>query len=165
MVIFMSAPLDDERSKARATGLDARLLLVGLLDEDRLMRTIRQLVEGLLRARALRVSGQDEESLDALSDVLEKTLGLRSTLVYQMAPETLLSLLSPAGEADVEKLVATGRLLEERARVLTALGRDEEAARHGAQALLLLEEAESLDVEGRFQEHYAGIEALRQQLA
>lgn len=138
---------------------------MGLLDEDRLMRQIKKLVEGLLRVRALRTSSRDEEALDAIGELLEGVLQLKPTLVYQMTPTTLLSLLSPAGEADLDRLVAAGALLGERAKILDELGRDDEAERHAAQALLLLEEAQALDLEGRYAEHYAGIDVLRERLA
>ena len=126
------------------------------------MRTIRQLVEGLLRIRALRSSSRDEEALDAVGELLASTLQLQPSLVYAVSPETLRSLLSPAGTPDLERMVVAGRLLKERAELLSQLGRGEEAVWHAAQALVLLEEAQRVDVERHLEAHYAGIEALQQ---
>ena len=111
-----------------------------MLRDDVLMRQIRKLVEALLAAARHRREKDQPRAESTVDDVIESELGLSVALLEAVAPSTLLDLVSPGGALDVERALALGLLLAEKA---AATG----AERWREKARALLERAGADDVE------------------
>ena len=122
--------------------------------DDVILRMIRQLVEALLNLRRVRRERGDAVALDEVDDVIQRYAGVPAALVAAATPDTLLALLSPAGQLDVERALGLARILDEQAALHAAVGDAPAAAAVADKARALDAAARAVDPDGaaRFDE-------------
>lgn len=125
----------------------AETYLDAMLRDDVIMRQIRKLVAGLVRAARFRREQDLVQAGQTLDDVLEDELGLSPAIVRAVTANTLLDMLSPGGVVDEGRALALGFLLAERGRAAAAAGAVSEGSVWRAKAKALLEAAGTEDVE------------------
>lgn len=92
------------------------------LQQDFILRAIRQLAEAVARALGAARSGKPEEALLALDRSIGTGVGLPLTLLLKLTPQSFLSVLGR------DKASAALDALRARAEILSQLGRTREAA-------------------------------------
>lgn len=89
-----------------------------MLRDDMLMRQIRKMMDAILRAVKLKRAKDLPAAEQTLDDMLQGALGLSPAMVRALDANTLLGMLSPAGELDRERATALGLVLAAQARVV-----------------------------------------------
>ena len=116
------------------------------LRDDVIFRVVHQMIEALLRVAGLRRKKDMPAALKATGELLEDQLGLSARVVDALEPSSLVDVLSPGGELDVQKAALLALVLETRAGLFEDMG-DEPAARAALhKAAVLVEAARAHDL-------------------
>jgi len=108
------------------------------IEDDVLIRPLKLLLKGLLKALGFRQQKDFPAAEQHLDELLQQYVGLSRALVDMSSLETLRALLTAGGELDVAKSLALAHILAERAALSEALGRADHASAEREKALGLL---------------------------
>jgi hypothetical protein len=98
-----------------------------MINKDYILRLAEQFGRELAIIIGLRQRNQFEESLYAIDEMLLRTTGFTSSLINTTSEETLLDLLAPLGNLNVEKCLWIIVLLNEEGESYVALERPDDA--------------------------------------
>lgn len=98
-----------------------------MVRKDFILRMIEEMVAVIHRLAGLRIEQNYEAALKLLDETYPRLTGLDADVVRHAAPETLLQLLSFAGEIEPTRVVAAAELLKEEGDLRAELGGDQQA--------------------------------------
>lgn len=98
-----------------------------VLEQDYIIRMVRQLTAVLTRVLGLRRAGEDGEALDVIADAYGRLSGVSPSLVHALSEEDLIELLRARGSLDLRRCLTLAELLREEANVYEDQGKAEES--------------------------------------
>ncbi len=112
-----------------------------MIEEDYLVRLIRQFTSALARIPGFKNALQYPQALEAIDQAYQELFGVNSRFVLILSEKDLLGLMKSGRALDADKAIVMAGLLREEAECYERQGRPEESRPRNLKALNLLLEA------------------------